>query len=171
VLSIGVKLPPRITTLGEFAADVSAIEASGAHSIWLAADPIPRVDWLMTLGVLAAVTHRVGLGLISPTDPSPELDRALEALQAMSGGRALGAVRHGAFLHVVAGGWPGARAEAEPWEEIDVGSNRAGWREALDSREAARRTGVIVAWSPRIVDLLRNTDLEDDRSDLQMSTG
>jgi hypothetical protein len=30
---------------------------------------------------------------------------------------------------------------------------------------------VVVRWDPRLIDLLRNPDAEDDRSDLQMSTG
>ncbi|HLZ95103.1 MAG TPA: hypothetical protein VKT20_07220 [Candidatus Dormibacteraeota bacterium] len=171
MLRIGVKLAPGITGFGEFAADVSAIEASGAHSIWLAAEPAPGVDALMTLGALTAITRRVGLGLIAATAPSRELERALEALQAMSGGRALGAIQSGARLRVAAGMWPGPAAEVESWEETDAGQSRADWRQALDRQEEAGRAGVIVAWSPRIVDLLRNSDLEDDRSDLQMSTG
>ena len=40
----------------------------------------------------------------------------------------------------------------------------------LDTHESAGATGVIVAWDPRLIDLLRNPEA-DDRGDLLMSTG
>jgi len=169
VLRIGVKLPPRITQLGEFVADVTALEAAGADSIWLEADAHPPVEWFIEVGALIAVTHRVGLGLIASAPASEDLIAALTAIHSLSGGRGLAAHRSGAILHVAAGRWAGD--EAEPWAEAEAGKDRAAWREVLDGHAGSGRAGLVVAWDPRIVDLLRNSDAEDDRSDLLISTG
>jgi hypothetical protein len=169
VLRIGVKLPPRITKLGEFVADVAALEAAGADSIWLDADAQPPVEWFIELGALVAVTHRVGLGLIASPPASEELIAALDAIHALSGGRGLAAHRSGSTLRVAAGRWPGA--EAEPWSESEAGKDRAAWRQVLEEHSGSGRAGLVVAWDPRVVDLLRNSDAEDDRSDLLISTG
>jgi len=37
--------------------------------------------------------------------------------------------------------------------------------------EAARATGVLVPAGPRLLDMLRNADEEDDRSDLALAQG
>ena len=163
MLRIGVKLPPGITRLGEFVADVTALEAAGADSIWLEVSSEPTPEQLIQIGAMLAVTHRVGLGLIAPpaATPSGGFDAALLAIQALTSGRALAAVRSGSGL-LVAG---------EPWAEADAGKDRAAWRELLEKHAGERRAGLIVAWDPRLVDLLRNSDGEDDRSDLLISTG
>ena len=169
MLKIGVKLPPGIAQLGEFVADVTALEAAGADSIWLDADAQPPVEWFIQLGALVAVTHRVGLGLIASSTASEELTSALDAIHALSGGRGLGAHRSGSSLHVAPGRWPGG--DAESWAEGEAGKDRAAWRQVLEHHSASGRVGLVVAWDPRIVDLLRNSDVEDDRSDLLISTG
>jgi hypothetical protein len=157
VLKIGVKLPSHVAQLGEFVADVSALEAAGADSIWLEAGPEPNAEGLIQIGAILAVTHRMALGLISSTNHVPTV---MEAIQRLSGGRGLSAVRSGSDL-LVAG---------EPWAEVEVGKDRAAWRELLEKHAGERRAGLIVAWDPRIIDLLRNLD-DDDRSDLLISTG
>jgi len=169
VLKIGIKLPPGVARLGEFVADVAALEAAGADSIWLEADAHPPVDWFIELGALLAVTHRVGLTLIASPPASDELVAALDAIHTLSGGRGLAALRSGSTLLVAAGRWPGEGAES--WAEAEIGTNRATWRQALEKHARAGLAGLVVAWDPRIIDLLRNPDLEDDRSDLLISTG
>jgi len=169
VLRIGVKLRPGITQLGEFVADVSALEAAGADSIWLEADAHPSVDWVIELGALIAVTHRVRVGLIASPPASEELVAALDAVHALSGGRGLGSLRSGSTLRVAAGTWPDQ--ESELWSEIEAGKDRAAWRQTLEEHAGSGRAGLVVGWDPRIVDLLRNSDAEDDRSDLLISTG
>ena len=169
MLKIGVKLPPGITQLGEFVADMTALETAGADSIWLDADAQPPVEWFIQLGAVVAVTHRVRLGLIASPPASQELTAALDAIHALSGGRGLGAHRSGSTLLVAAGRWPGG--DAESWAEAEAGRDRAAWRQLLESHSGSGRAGLVVAWDPRIVDLLRNPDAEDDRSDLLISTG
>jgi hypothetical protein len=169
VLKIGVRLQPGIPQLGEFVADVTALEAAGADSIWLEAEANPPVEWFIELGTLIAVTHRVGLGLIASPPASEELTAALDAIHSLSGGRGLAAHRSGSTLRVAAGHWPGG--DAESWAEGEAGKDRAAWRQALEDHSGSGRAGLIVVWDPRIVDLLRNSDAEDDRSDLLISTG
>jgi len=169
VLKIGVRLRPGITQLGEFVADVTALEAAGADSIWVDAEAHPPVEWFIQLGAVVAVTHRVRLGLIAPPPASEELTSALDAIHRLSGGRGLGAHRSGSILHVAAGRWPGG--DAESWAEGEAGKDRAAWRQVLEHHSRSGRVGLVVAWDPRIVDLLRNSDAEDDRSDLLISTG
>lgn len=68
---IGVKLPFRFTTAGEFLADAQAYEAAGVHSLWVAegtcrtaddAQVPPRLEPWTQLAAVAAVTSRVLLG-------------------------------------------------------------------------------------------------------------
>ena len=69
-LRIGVKLPLRVGSAGEFLADAQAYEAAGAHSLWVGEGALPGTDdaqapglepWTL-LAATAAVTSRVLLG-------------------------------------------------------------------------------------------------------------
>jgi len=59
----------------------------------------------------------------------------------------------------------------ELWTPIPSPDGRAQWRALLESATKAGATGVIVPADPRLLDLLRNGDEEDDRSDLILSQG
>jgi alkanesulfonate monooxygenase SsuD/methylene tetrahydromethanopterin reductase-like flavin-dependent oxidoreductase (luciferase family) len=59
----------------------------------------------------------------------------------------------------------------ELWATIKMPDDRAGWRSARSDYEAAGATGVIVPADARLLDLLRNGDEEDDRSDLNLAQG
>jgi alkanesulfonate monooxygenase SsuD/methylene tetrahydromethanopterin reductase-like flavin-dependent oxidoreductase (luciferase family) len=68
---IGVMLPFRFSTAGEFLADAQAYEAAGVHSLWVAegtcdtadhAQAPPRLEPWTQLAAVAAVTSRVLLG-------------------------------------------------------------------------------------------------------------
>jgi hypothetical protein len=97
------------------------------------------------LGAIAAVTHRMRLHLASP-DPGGTLNK-------LSRGR-------------VVEGMP----EDETWAHVPMPPDRESWAAMVRDQEAAGAHGVIVAWDPRLIDLLRNPEPED-RSDLLMSTG
>ena len=175
---VGVRLPV-ITQVGEYLADVTALEAAGAHAVWVEdAGPDP---WVI-LGALAAITHRIGLGCLiaSPEEwPAAQLGRAVGGLQTLSRGRIviglppdgmredqLDALR-GAGVTIFGSDFV---AGTEKWIAIPAPSDRDAWNSALADCEAAGATGVIVPWSDRLIDLLRNPE-PDDRSDLLMSTG
>lgn len=62
-------------------------------------------------------------------------------------------------------------AEDAGWQRLPEPESRAHWRELHAEAEAAGATGVVAAFSPRLLDLLRNDDVEEDRSDLRLAQG
>ena len=135
-----------VDDLGEFLADVRALDAAGADTIWLEG---AGLDPWIVLGAMAAVTARVRLGC----QDAGATAHAEETLQKLSRGR------------VVSG-----QAAGEVWRSISVPPDREAWAAALREHESSGATGVVVPWDPRLIDLLRNPE-PDDRADLQMSTG
>ncbi len=59
----------------------------------------------------------------------------------------------------------------ELWTRLPTPDGREGWQDLLDAAAAVGATGVIVPGGPRLLDLLRNADEEDDRSDLTLAQG
>ena len=57
------------------------------------------------------------------------------------------------------------------WQEVPFPEHRAAWRATLAHLEEEGAAGVILEMDPRLLDLLRNPDLEDDRADLQLAQG
>ena len=135
-------MPATISGGGEFLAEVRALEAAGADMIGLEGD---GPEQQILAGAIAAVTARVRL-LIAAPEPAA-------ILQQLSRGR------------VVVG-----EPEGETWVKIPIPPDKSAWAATLAEHEGAGATGVIVAWDPRLIDLLRNPE-PDDRSDLLMSTG
>ena len=191
MLQVAVRLPATIDDVGEYLADVTALESAGAAAIWI--DDTELEPWVL-LGAMAAVTHRVRLGcLLTSTGewPSEALNAAATTLQKLSRGRIMVGVplpgQAGATIFAA-----GSKTEAatglihevesadqlnhprdthiEVWAAIAVPPDRAAWVEALSAYEAAGATGVIVSWNERVLDLLRNPE-PDDRTDLLISTG
>ena len=191
VLQVAVRLPATIDDVGEYLADVTALEAAGAAAIWV--DDAGLESWVL-LGAMAAVTHRIRLGCTLTSTgvlPSETLDATVATLQKLSRGRTMVAVsspgRAGAMIFPA-----GSRKEAatgvifevgaadqlgesrdidtEVWAAIEVPPDRAAWAEALSAYEAAGAVGVIVPWNARVLDLLRHPE-PDDRTDLLISTG
>ncbi len=134
-------MPAKLVDAGEFLADVRALEAAGAEMIGLDGDGSER--WIL-MGAIAAVTDRIRLWV---SDPEPAA-----ILQRLSRGRVVG------------------EPAGETWAEIPLPPDKSSWAATLDTHESAGATGVIVAWDPRLIDLLRNPEA-DDRGDLSMSTG
>jgi alkanesulfonate monooxygenase SsuD/methylene tetrahydromethanopterin reductase-like flavin-dependent oxidoreductase (luciferase family) len=59
----------------------------------------------------------------------------------------------------------------ELWAAITMPDDRESWRRARQDYEAAGATGIILPADPRLLDLLRNGDEDDDRSDLGLAQG
>jgi alkanesulfonate monooxygenase SsuD/methylene tetrahydromethanopterin reductase-like flavin-dependent oxidoreductase (luciferase family) len=59
----------------------------------------------------------------------------------------------------------------ESWARIKMPDDREQWRQTFREYEAAGAFGVILPADPRLLDLLRNGDEEDDRSDLGLAQG
>lgn len=189
MLKIGVQLLRPVDDVGEYFADASALEAAGVDSLWT--DQGSGQDRWMLLAGLAVVTGRVRLGAtIVPADVrDPEaLCERVAALHRLS--RARGIVRIDpavercedviALVRQAAGGGLAIVLEAtaqqtqapvERWAHVAAPESRAAWRETRRVYEAMGATGVIVPFGPRLLDLLRRPDEEDDRSDLLVAQG
>ena len=59
----------------------------------------------------------------------------------------------------------------ECWATIKMPDDREIWRRLRQEYEQAGATGLIVPADPRLLDLLRNGDEEEDRSDLRLAQG
>ena len=63
------------------------------------------------------------------------------------------------------------RTSVEFWIEAPLPDDRMAWGRSLAGYDGIGLTGVIVPWEPRLTDLLRNPDDEDDRGDLLIAAG
>ena len=142
---------------GELFADARAFEAAGADSFWPAGD----AERLMLLAALAAVTWRVRLVAVGEVDP-----QAARALERLSGGRLMVASRDGGEFAL-----PGAEGERERWKSLPLPESRQAWTELRAKHEADGVTGLVLPNDPRLLDLIRNPDVQDDRSDLKLAFG
>ena len=134
---------------GELFADARAIEAAGADSLWCDAHDC---DPYVLLSALAAVTWRVRL--------------VARGVAASGGRRTCEQLARGRL--VVA---EEAERAGERWTPVVFPQGRKAWREARAAATAAGATGIVVPNDPRLIDLLRNPDQEDDRSDLNIAVG
>jgi hypothetical protein len=85
VLRVAVKLPTAPGRIGDYLADVTALEAAGADSIWLDATHEASTEAWIHLGAIAAVTHRVRLGMVLGSEDGRPA--AVEVLGRLSSGR------------------------------------------------------------------------------------
>jgi hypothetical protein len=161
-LRVGVELALPGDDPGGWLAEATAYEAAGADSLWVHGGGAGA--WVL-LGALAAVTWRVRLGVLPGAAAGP--GSAADALQGLSRGRLLVArpCAGGDGLEVEAGG------ATERWSRAAPPPGRLAWAGALEAAFAAGEAGVLVRAAPGLLDLLRNPDAEDDRSDLQLSYG
>src|SRR5689334_23171740 len=94
MLRVAVKLPIAPGRIGDFVADVTALEVAGADSIWLDASRATSAEPWIFLGAASAVTHRARLGVI--VGSTSDWREAVETLARLSGGRVVVGARAGA---------------------------------------------------------------------------
>lgn len=158
-MKIGVEL--RLAgDAGELFADARALENAGADSFW-ATRRDGEDPWAL-LAAIAAVTWRARLVLVD----TPERDAARATLAALSRGRLVGAERTGDAITV-----PGVEGEGERWLRLPFPKNRDEWRELVREHEAAGVSGLVLPNDPRLLDLVRNPDVVEDRSDIKLAQG
>jgi len=197
VLKVGVRLPQLIGSAGDYLADVSALEAGGADTIWLEAG---GPDGWVTLGALASATRRVRLGYVLASGAfhdAAQVNAGIASAQKLSRGRIVLAVPAGDVVNARTSGAktfslgsadgapvdgvihklgaPGDLPDPhqtyiEVWGDIVMPAGREAWTATMNAYEEAGLTGVILPWDARLIDLLRNAE-PDDRADLLMSTG
>jgi len=127
MLKVGVKLSAAAGRIGDYLADAIALETAGADSIWLddismpseAGDPaaLPVEPWIL-YGALAAVTHRIRLGVTlgSSAWAPVAFSSGLESLGKLSDGRVVVSLAAGGevqkHIDLMIGARPDVRAPA-----------------------------------------------------------
>ena len=146
--------------VGELFADARALEAAGADSLWVLArddhDP-----WILA-AALAATTWRARLVVVDATDRA----ETRTTLDRLSRGRAVIGVRSGEAVAV-----PDAEGVSERWALSELPAGRAEWKALRAELEAKGFAGIVLPNDPRLLDLVRNPDVEDDRQDLKLAFG
>ena len=158
-MKIGVELRDEHHDPGETFADARALEAAGVDSLW--ASESAYSDHTLLLAAIAAVTSRVRIVWVKGSKTA-----AIESLDRLSRGRLALAEGDGDELKVT-----DADAEDERWVRIDFPKDRAAWRELRAKHEADGVAGLVLLNNPRLLDLVRNPDVEDDRADIRLAFG
>ncbi len=96
MVKVGVKLPPASGRIGDFLADVTALEAAGADSVWLPAGNASTAEPWILLGAIAGAAHRVRLGTM--VDSAAGCAPALHSLARLTGGRVVVGISPGPDL-------------------------------------------------------------------------
>lgn len=146
--------------VGELFADARALEAAGADSLWVLARD-DQDPWILA-AALAATTWRARLvvvGAIDRAETRATLDR-------LSRGRLVVGDRSAEAILV-----PDAEGAAERWVLCELPVGRAEWKTLRAEREAEGFVGIVLPNDPRLLDLVRNPDVEDDRQDLKLAFG
>ena len=145
---------------GELFADARALEAAGADSIWVLARD-DQDPWILA-AALAATTWRTRLVVVGAID---RLEARL-TLERLSRGRAVIGERSADAVIV-----PEAEGAPERWALCELPAGRAEWKTLRAERQAQGFAGIVLPNDPRLMDLVRNPDVEDDRSDLRLAFG
>ena len=146
--------------VGELFADARALEAAGADSLWVVARD-DQDPWILA-AALAATTWRARLVVVGAID-RPETRTTLDRL---SRGRLVIGERSSDAVAV-----PDAEGVTERWALRDLPAGRAQWKALRVECAAAGFAGIALPNDPRLLDLVRNPDVEDDREDLKLAFG
>jgi hypothetical protein len=158
-MKIGAEL--RLTgDIGELFADARALEAAGADSLWVLARD-DQDPWILA-AALAATTWRARLVVVGAVErPGTRI-----TLDRLSRGRLVIGVRAADAVAV-----PDAEGAAERWSICELPASRAEWKTLRTEREEKGFDGIVLPNDPRLLDLVRNPDVEDDRQDLKLAFG
>jgi hypothetical protein len=146
--------------VGELFADARALEAAGADSLWVLARD-DQDPWILA-AALAATTWRARLVVVGAVD-RPETRTTLDQL---SRGRLVIGERDADVVAV-----PDAEGVTERWALCEPPAGRAEWKTLRAEREAEGFAGLVLPNGPRLLDLVRNPDVEDDRQDMKLAFG
>jgi len=145
---------------GELFADARALEAAGVDSLWVLARD-DQDPWILA-AALAATTWRARLVVVGAID-RPETRTTLDRL---SRGRLVIGERNGDAVAT-----PDAEGAPERWILSALPATRAEWKRLRADREAEGFAGIVLPNDPRLMDLVRNPDVEDDRADMRLAFG
>jgi hypothetical protein len=158
-MKIGAELR-LVGDVGELFADARALEAAGADSLWVLARD-DQDPWILA-AALAATTWRARLVVVGAVD-RPETRTTLDRI---SRGRLVIGERSAEVVAV-----PDAEGVTERWALCELPAGRAEWKTLRAEREAQGFAGLVLPNGPRLMDLVRNPDVEDDRQDMKLAFG
>ena len=144
----------------ELFADARALESAGADSLWV----IARDDadaWTLAAGI-AAVTWRARIVVAGATDRPG----ARATVERLSRGRLVVSDSAGPVVTL-----NDAEGQPERWTIVEFPDGREQWKALRAEREAAGFAGIVVSNDRRLLDLLRNPDLIEDRQDIKLAFG
>ena len=146
--------------VGELFADARALEAAGVDSIWVLARE-DQDPWILA-AALAATTWRARVVVVDAID-RPETRTTLDWI---SRGRLVVGARSSDAVTV-----PDSEGAPERWALAELPAGRAEWKTLRADSETKGFAGLVLPNDPRLLDLVRNPDVEDDRSDLRLAFG
>jgi len=146
--------------VGELFADARALESAGADSLWVLARD-DQDPWILA-AALAATTWRARLVVVGAID-RPETRTTLDRL---SRGRLVIGERTGDTVAAA-----DTEGVSERWALAPLPAGRAEWKALRADREAQGFAGLVLPNGPRLLDLVRNPDVEDDRQDMKLAFG
>ena len=146
--------------VGELFADARALESAGADSLWVLARD-DQDPWILA-AALAATTWRARLVVVGAID-RPATRTTLDRL---SRGRLVIGERTADTVAV-----PDPEGLSERWALSPLPAGRAEWKTLRAEREAQGFAGLVLPNGPRLLDLVRNPDVEDDRQDMKLAFG
>jgi len=159
-MKIGAELRLGAGDAGELFADARALEGAGVDSLWVVARD-DQDPWILA-AALAATTWRPRLIVVGAADRAQTRD----TLDRLSRGRLVVAERSADAVLV-----RDAEGALERWALCELPAGRAEWKTLRAEREAQGFAGLVLPNDPRLLDLVRNPDVEDDRSDLRLAFG
>ena len=174
-------------------ASVASVTGGARLMVPVSDDDIARPEaFARRIGTLDRLSRGRVLLTVPETGPAPVVEAAIGCVRRCgpqpvflrSAGNGLAIATRLTDGLLVAGEVPGAsRAQIaaartqrpdgpfEIWARIPRPEGREDWRRLLHAGTEAGVTGVLVRADPRLLDLLRNGDEEDDRSDLALAQG
>ena len=146
--------------VGELFADARALEAAGVDSLWVLARD-DQEPWTLAAAI-AATTWRARLVVVGAVE-RPETRTTLDRI---SRSRLVIGERAGEAVAI-----PDAEGNSERWVLSAIPASRAEWKSIRVERAAQGFAGIVLPNDPRLMDLVRNPDVEDDRPDLKLAFG
>ena len=158
-MKIGAELK-LVADAGELFADARALEGAGVDSLWVLARD-DQDPWILA-AALAATTWRARLVVVGAID-RPETRATLDQV---SRGRLVIGERTGDSVALADG-----EGAPERWTISPLPASRAEWKTLRTDREAEGFAGIVLPNDPRLMDLVRNPEVEDDRADIKLAFG
>ncbi len=145
---------------GELFADARAFESAGADSLWVVADE-GHDAWTLAAAI-AAVTWRARIVVAGASARADE--RA--TLEWVSRGPLVVSDSAGPEVTIA-----DALGKSERWLISEFPNGKAEWKALCAEREAAGFAGIVLPNDPRLLDVLRNPDVIEDRQDIKLAFG